>query len=185
MFLNILLIFLTASVSLCFGFNKYQFISDLNEISNIGSQYFNKNGSCSVPSNISLIPVVQITSVDDLLDLSSFRLRYLSNSLVIFNLNLTDSGSTPAYRLTGSYGLKLFYNVSCSYITGQGYTKTSIILDYPHSELPYSYKYNPIEIDGAFDVFIVDVTVDRANSSFRDYAYDCLAAGMYVIMYVM
>lgn len=113
------------------------------------------------------------------MQISSIRRRYLSNTIVIFDLNQVDTASGPAYRLNGTFGLKWYQNMSCSYVVGQGMSKTSILIEYPRSQLNASVKYIPLYMYGVKDLIIADLTVDRANSSWLNYARDCLIASNY------
>ena len=154
-----------------------QLSADLNQFIALGSQYFNTS-SCVIPSNVSLVPVVLINSVNDLLNIGSYRKGYKSNELVYFQLTGVDSTNSsgffqPAYLLHTK--LNLFANMSCSYVRGLGREITSILVDYPN----ITTANNALNIFSAHDLIIADLTIDRTNASWWNPGYQCSIAANY------
>ena len=167
------------SVVFAFSMDSMQFGKDLLEFSSIGVQYFNVSGSCSVPSNYSLIPVVTVNTVVDLLQMSIQRKKYPAKSIVYFDLTAVDFVDAagvfyPAYLLQSA--LHLYPNMSCSYIKGSGLTTTSILVDYTNISTASSAMFISA---GVHDLILVDVTVDRTNSSWWTPGYECSIATNY------
>jgi len=164
--------------------NYPRIIADINSIFSLGTGYFNANGSCSLTSNISLVPVVVINNTDQLISMDRQRALYDPNELVIFFLNKTDSYSSngtifePAFQIYE--GLYFGKNMSCSYIVGLGSEDTSILLKNPN----YNTSFKALFVNEANDLIVADVTIDRNNETYRDFAYNCLYYYVYDSVYV-
>jgi hypothetical protein len=145
---------------------SWRFYLDIDEFSSYGTisnQYFNRS-ACFVPSTYSSIPRVYINTVADLLNITSIRKRYPKRSLVLFELTAVDvtnsSGFFPAYLL--SKPLIFDSKMSCSYIGGQGTLVTSVLVTYRNISSAGQYA---LKATGTSDLVIVDLTLDKANSS--------------------
>ena len=173
------LLFFAGGLLSALSFDTVQFGKDLLEFSSIGAQYFNVNKSCSVPSDYSLIPVVEVNTVSDLVQMSTQRRKYPANSMVFFELTAVDSVDAsgvfhPAYLLQSA--LHLYSNMSCSYVKGSGLAVASILVDYNNISTASSAMFISA---GVHDLIFVDVTVDRTNSSWWTPGYECSMATNY------
>ena len=162
-FLSLLLAFAVSALQ-----QPWRFYLDINEFSSYGTdvisnQYFNQS-ACFISSTYSSIPHVNINTVADLMNITSIRKTFPKRILVRFELTALDvtnsSGFFPAYLLQKP--LKFDSRMSCSYIGGQGVLATSVLVSYPNITSAGLYA---LKATGTSDLAIVDLTLDRANSS--------------------
>jgi hypothetical protein len=144
----------------------WRFYLDIDEFSSYGvisNQYFNKS-ACFISSTYSNIPHVYINTVADLMNITSIRKKFPKRALVHFELTAVDvtnsSGFFPAYLLQKP--LRFDSRMSCSYIGGQGVLATSVLVSYSNIT---SAGLFALKATGTSDLAIVDLTLDRANSS--------------------
>ncbi len=152
---------------------QFKIQNDLGTINFFGG-YFSSNGSCSTTNIIT----VNINTVSDFLNIIPTRMSYPSNQLVYFQLTTTDSYDSqgnfiPAYLLQNPFVFNGSF--SCSYLSGQGYQKTSVLVDYPNITVASAaFTFNSVN-----DVIISDVTMDRTNTSWWNPGYNCQFAYYY------
>lgn len=158
------------------GQQSWRLYGDIAQFESYGSivnQYFNQT-ACAVSSTYSNIPLVLINNAHDLLNITGLRRMYPKHSLVQFELTAVDvtnsSGFYPAYLLNKP--LVFDSRMSCSYIRGQGTYATSVLVNYP-SVAASSYAFQATQTT---DLIIVDLTLDRTNSSWWNAGYQCAPA---------
>jgi hypothetical protein len=184
--MNAFIFLMLLAVPLCFALSnqlsnadKNQLIADIQSIINLGDNYFNINGSCWISSDLTSTPLIFVNNIVELESIDILRATFPKNQMVIIILNASDSttisGSfVPAFQTSST--INWYSNMSCSYIKGLGYSRTSILYQ-PQASVQYLNQTPPaIKVQKVSDFFLLDITIDRVNSSFRIPGLECQLA---------